>query len=274
MFFALELLDATSIVAAILGTAGVLGLALSFAFRDIVEHYLASIILSVRNPFLTHDYVEVDGVAGKVVRLTTSETVLMTADGNSVRIPNATVFKSRITNYTRNPLRRFDFAVGVGADEDLARAQQIGVDALQELPGVLKDPAPSCFVEELGDSAVNLRFFGWVDQTQSEFLKVKSHAIKLLKTLMDLNDVDLPVPTFAVDIRRGKSAEQRKRLERAADPEADAKRREALADARLAEVAVDRDLDAQIEKELRVTDEDNLLDAAPTIESKHAPDSR
>ena len=103
LYLALEILGATAIVGAVLGAAGVAGLAISFAFRDIIENFLASVLLSLRQPFRIKDTVEVNGSLGKVVRLTSSETVLMTPDGNHVRIPNADVFKGKVVNYTRNP---------------------------------------------------------------------------------------------------------------------------------------------------------------------------
>ena len=140
---ALHIVDATAIAGALVGTAGVAGIALGFAFKDLVENYMASVLLSLRQPFEPNDHVDIDGFEGKVVRLTSRATVLMTLDGNHIRIPNGRVFKGVILNYTRNPRRRFDFTIGVSADADLAAAQEIGVGVLQRMPGVLDDPAPS-----------------------------------------------------------------------------------------------------------------------------------
>jgi small conductance mechanosensitive channel len=98
LYSALEILDATALAGAIIGVAGVAGIALGFAFRNIVENYLAGILLSMRNPFSTGDAVEIDGFTGKVVRLTSRDTVLMTFDGNHLRIPN-----SKIITSVKNP---------------------------------------------------------------------------------------------------------------------------------------------------------------------------
>ena len=148
---ALEILDATALVAALLGTAGLFGLVLGLAFRDLAENAIASLLLSLRQPFAPNDLVSIAGQEGHVVRLTSRATVLLTVAGNHVRIPNATVYKGVIVNYTRNPLRRFDLAAGVGVDEDLATAQRLGVEVLQATPGVLADPPPQALVEELGE---------------------------------------------------------------------------------------------------------------------------
>lgn len=199
---AFEILDATALVGAVLGTAGVFGVALGFAFRDIVENYLASVMLGIRRPFNVHDHVLIDEFEGKVVRLTTRETILMTLDGNHLRLPNAQVFKAVIVNYARNPLRRFDFIVGAGVDEDLAAAQQLGVSTLHGMPGVVGEPPPFSWVEELGDSNVAIRFFGWVDQRNTDIYKARSEAIRRVKVALDEAGIDLPEPIYRVRLER------------------------------------------------------------------------
>ncbi len=86
---AFELLDATALVGTVLGAAGLLGLALGFALRDTVQHYIAGILLSMKQPFVHADWVDIEGHEGHVLRLTSRATIVMTLDGNHVRIPNA-----------------------------------------------------------------------------------------------------------------------------------------------------------------------------------------
>ena len=198
VLIALEILDATALVGAVLGAAGVIGLALGFAFRDLVENYVASILLSIRQPFAPNDHVDIDGRSGKVVRLTSRATILMTLDGNHLRIPNAQVFKGIVLNYTRNPLRRFDFGVGVGVGEDLTAALRLGIDTVRDVPGVLADPPPAAVIEGLGDSNVPIRFYGWVDQRASSFGKVKGESIRRVKTVLEAAGMDLPEPIYRV----------------------------------------------------------------------------
>jgi small conductance mechanosensitive channel len=199
---ALEILDATALVAAVLGTAGLVGLVLGFAFRDLAENAIASLLLSLRQPFAPNDLVNIEGREGHVVRLTSRATVLLTVDGNHVRIPNAIVYKGVIVNYSRNPLRRFDLAAGVGVDEDLAAAQRLGVEVLQATPGVLADPPPLAVVEALRESNVVIRYLGWVDQRATDFLKVKSEAIRRVKEALDAAGISLPEPTYRIRLRR------------------------------------------------------------------------
>jgi len=199
---ALELLDATALVGAVVGTAGVFGLALGFAFQDIVENYLAGILLSLQQPFGKDDLVEVDGVEGVVVRLTTRNTLLLTIDGNHVYLPNATVFKNKLTNYVRNPYRRFDFPVGVGVDEDLVSVIRTGVETLRAMAGVVDEPVPAVRIGALGDSTVVVEVFGWVDQRNHSFLAVRTEAIRRIKEAFDDAGYDMPEPIYRVHLRQ------------------------------------------------------------------------
>ncbi|HVS62729.1 MAG TPA: mechanosensitive ion channel family protein [Thermoanaerobaculia bacterium] len=197
---ALELLEATSLVAALLGTAGIAGIAIGFAFRDLAENYISSVLLSLRQPFAPNDHVVIDGNEGLVIRLTSRATILMTLDGNHLRLPNSQVFKATILNYSRNPTRRFAIVVGVSVDADLAEAQRLGIAALEEMQGVMADPPPSARVEALGDSNVPIRYFGWVDQRQHDFLQVHSMAIRRLKLALDAGGVEMPEPIYRVKL--------------------------------------------------------------------------
>ncbi len=202
LLIALELLDATALVGAVLGTAGVLGIAVGFAFRDLVENYIASILLSLRQPFGPDDHVVIDSHEGKVIRLTSRATILMTLDGNHLRIPNAQVFKGVILNYSRNPMRRFKFALGIGVNEDLVEAQRLGVATLAGTSGVAGEPEPRALIEGVGDSSVTMVFYGWVDQRLASFVKVRGEAIRQVKTALEAAGMDLPEPTYRLQVRQ------------------------------------------------------------------------
>ncbi|MGE0594326.1 MAG: mechanosensitive ion channel family protein [Vicinamibacterales bacterium] len=197
---ALEIMDATAMVGAVLGTAGILGVAIGFAFKDILENYLAGILMSLRQPFAPRDHVVIDGNEGVVVALTSRATILMTLDGNHLRLPNALVFRSVTLNYTRNPRRRFDFDVGIGVNEDLLLAQQIGIGELAAIEGVLPGPPPRAVISALGDSNVQMHFTGWVDQRSHEFLFVRSEAIRRVKVALEAAGLDMPEPIYRVQL--------------------------------------------------------------------------
>lgn len=202
LLIALDLLGATALVGAVLGTAGVIGLVLGFAFRDLVENYVASILLSLRQPFAPNDHVVIDGHEGRVVTLNSRATTLMTLEGNHLRLPNAMVFKSVLLNYTRNPRRQFHFTVGVGTGEDLARAQSVGVGVLRTMKGVLDDPEPFAAVMELADSSVTVQFFAWIDQRETSWLKARSEAMRLVKAALAQAGIDMPEPIYRVQLQQ------------------------------------------------------------------------
>ncbi len=246
---ALELLELTALVGAVFGAAGVAGIVLGFAFREIMENYLASILLSLRRPFSTGDHVVIAAHEGKVIRLTSRDTILMTLEGNHLRLPNSMVFKAEILNFSRNPLRRFDFSVGLGVDEDISSAIALGRDTLFATPGVVPDPPPFARVEELGDSSVALRFFCWVDQRSADWFKVRSEAIRRAKVALDAAGIDMPMPTYRINMAQlGEVGPARR------PPAPEALEREAH------EVGVDHHLEHQMSNEReRAGDEENLL---------------
>lgn len=196
LIVALNLIGATALMGAILGGAGVLGLAIGFAVRDTMENYISSIMLSLRQPFRANDHVVIGDHEGKVMRLTSRATVLMTLDGNHLRIPNSTVFKGVILNYTRNPERRFDFELGVDAADDPVAAMKTGLDAINKLDFVLDDPEPTAIITAVGDSNIVIRFMGWVNQSQSDFGKARSLAIRAAKTVLEDEGFTLPEPIY------------------------------------------------------------------------------
>ncbi|NNL89596.1 MAG: mechanosensitive ion channel [Marinicaulis sp.] len=193
---ALSLLDATALLGAFLGAAGLFGLAIGFAIRDTMENYISSIMLSLRQPFRPNDHVVIDDKEGLVIRLTSRATILMTMDGNHLRIPNSTVFKAIILNYTRNSERRFEFDLGVDADDDPLAAIETGADAIKALDFVLREPAPVGYIRNVGDSNIVIRFTAWVDQNNSDFRKSRSAALSAAKDALEEAGFALPEPIY------------------------------------------------------------------------------
>ena len=189
-----------------LGTAGVIGIALGFAFKDTLENHLAGVLMSLRQPFAPCDLVVIDGQEGTVVALTSRATILMTPDGNHLRLPSALVFCSVMLNHTRNPSRRFEFDVGMGVQKDLIRAQLIGTDELRRLTGVMIDLPPRALIQTLGDSNVQLRFRGWVDQQTQDSWAVRSETIRMVKLLLEAAGMDMPEPIYQVQLSQPLSA--------------------------------------------------------------------
>jgi small-conductance mechanosensitive channel len=178
---ALSLLDATAFIGAVLGAAGVLGIAVGFAVRDPMENYITSIMLSLRQPFRPNDFVSIDGREGRVLRLTSRAAILLTLDGNHLRIPNSAVFKAVIVNYTSNPERRIEFEIPIAARQDPLAAMEAGLERLAEQEFTLAEPKPSAHIKTVSEANAVLVFWGWIDQRRSDFFKSRSAAIAAVR---------------------------------------------------------------------------------------------
>ncbi len=200
---ALDILNATALLTPILGAAGIVGLAIGFAVKDTVENFIASIMLSIRQPFRPNDAIEINGDEGKVIRLTSRATILLSYDGNHIRIPNSTVFKSRIVNFTRNAERRLKFEIGVASDADLSAVRDLAEATVTQLPFVLAEPAPLVWIDRIGDGAVFLVVTGWIDQTQTSLVRAKGEALRQVKNAIEATGIEVPDTTYRIQMVGG-----------------------------------------------------------------------
>lgn len=192
LYLVLTISGLTGLAVTVLGGTGLVGLIIGFAFRDIAENFLASILISMQRPFATGDMIEVAGHRGLVQSVNTRSTLLMTLEGNHVQIPNATIYKETITNFTANPTARFDFAIGIGYEDSVAKAQSLALAVLREHPAVVHDPEPLILVENLGSATVQLRVYFWIDIARYSHLKVRSAVIRLTKRAFQQAGISLP----------------------------------------------------------------------------------
>lgn len=203
IYFVLQVAGLTRLALTVLGGTGLLGIVVGFAFRDIAENFLASMLLSIRNPFRAGELIEVDGNVGIVMNLNVRSTVLRTLDGNYVQIPNALVYKSTIKNYSSAENRRADFAVGIGYDSSTTKAQTLIANVLKQHPAVLETPEPLVLVEELGAATVNLRIYYWFASAVYAPDKINSALLRLSKDALLKGGIELPDPAREVVFPRG-----------------------------------------------------------------------
>lgn len=191
-YVVLRISGLTQLALTVVGGTGLVGLALGIAFRDITENFLASIFLSMQRPFETGDLVEIAGVTGYVQQLNVRTTILMTLDGHLVQIPNATVYKSNLRNFTSSANRREDFTVGIDYATLITDAQEIARQVLTHHPAVLQDPEPSVLVDSLGPSTVNLRVYFWLNGREHSWMKVRSSVLRLVKRAFQEQGITMP----------------------------------------------------------------------------------
>ncbi len=198
IYLVLQVAGLTRLALTVLGGTGLIGIVLGLAFREIAENSLASILLSIRNPFRAGDWIEVGEHQGIVQNLNMRTTVLLTLDGNHVQIPNALVFKSVIKNFSTNPNRRTEFTVGIGYDDSVLAAQEVIIRALRAHPAVLNDPEPNALVDELGSSTVNMRVQFWFNGRSYSLFKIRSALMRQVKRA--LQDAGISMPDEAREI--------------------------------------------------------------------------
>lgn len=265
LVLALNLLGATALLSAVLGSAGVIGLAVGFAVRDTIENYIASIMLSLRQPFRPNDHVVINKNEGRVIRLTTRATILMSLDGNHLRIPNAEVFKATILNYTKNPERRFDFELGVDAEDDPLAAIETGLQALRALDFLLASPPPVGIIKQVGDSNIVIFYAAWINQEQADFGKSRSIALTTVKNALEVAGFGLPEPIYRLrldpsaagllNLPEGVTSKPERVSAAPARPGAVT----ALQPGASLDVQPDRHIDEKVEQERSLTNEQDLL---------------
>jgi small-conductance mechanosensitive channel len=196
---ALDIMNATALLSTILGAAGLIGLAIGFAVRDTVENFIASVMLSIRQPFRPNDVVEINGDEGKVIRLTSRATILLSFDGNHIRIPNSTVFKSRIINFSQNRERRFMFTLTIDSNADLGIARELAVTTVQNLPFVLNDPSANAWLGDMNHAGMEIVVVGWIDQTETSMTLARGEALRHVKRAIMASGVTLPNVTYTIE---------------------------------------------------------------------------
>jgi len=192
VYLFLRLAGLTEFAVAVMSGTGLIGLILGFAFRDIAENFISSLLLSVQRPFKIDDVVEVDGRLGIVKKVTARATILVDYDGNHIQIPNATVYKNTIKNLTANPKMRGKVSIGIGYDNDIRDAQALALSVANQQNGILKDPAAQVLIDNLGSSTINFVLYFWVNSEDHSPVKVASQLMRELVNEFTLQEISMP----------------------------------------------------------------------------------
>lgn len=177
---------------------GIGSVAIGFAFHDILQNFLAGILLLLTEPFKIGDQIIVHEFEGTVENVETRATTIRTYDGRRVVIPNAALFTDSVIVNTAFSVRRTEYSVGIGYSDDIGEAMRLMLEAIREVEGVLQEPAPDVLVSELGEFSVNIRARWWTDSVRSSLLKVQSQVIAAIKEKLLAQGIDLPFPTHQI----------------------------------------------------------------------------
>ena len=177
---------------------GIGSVAIGFAFKDILQNWLAGLLILLGQPFRPGDQIIVNGYEGTVKRIETRATILTTYDGRDAIIPNADVYSTAVTVNTAHDVRRSDYDVGIGYGEDIRHARDVILSCFSGLDTVEESPAPEVLVWELAASTVNLRVRWWTNSRRTDVVHVKAELLERIKYALDHAGVDMAFPTQVV----------------------------------------------------------------------------
>ncbi len=181
------------------GLLGIGGVAIGFAFRDILQNLLAGILILLTQPFRLGDQIKVGEFEGTVEDIKVRATTIRTYDNRRAVIPNSDLFAGKVLVNTAYERRRLTIRFSIGNGDDIADAKRVILGVARGAEGVLPDPAPVVRVAELGDFAVQLGLFVWIDPPQRvEMLDVIDRVLERGKAALTEAGIDLPFPTQQV----------------------------------------------------------------------------
>ncbi len=200
LFAALSAVQLDKTVTSLLAGAGIIGLALGFAFQDTAANLLAGVLLAVRRPIKIGDIIKSNDQIGVVYELNLRTTILRNFQGQAVYLPNKSVLYNTIENYSRFGERRLDLSVGVSYGEDLEKVKEITLNAVKELENVDPSKDLELWFEEFGDSSINFTLAVWMKGVgQASFRTFKSDVIIAIKKAFSQNDIMIPFPIRTLD---------------------------------------------------------------------------
>ena len=201
IFAALSILQLDKTVTSLLAGAGILGLALGFAFQDIVSNFIAGILMAAQRPLEVGDLVETSGEIGIVKRIDLRTTQLRNLQGLQVIIPNKDIFQTNLINFSRNGTRRLDIGGRVSYKDDLAHVKKVAIDAVGALEEALPDHAVELFYQKFAESSIDFEIRFWISaSTNREFQSARSNAITAIKEAFDREGIAMPFPIRTMDL--------------------------------------------------------------------------
>ena len=190
----------TTSVIAVMGAAG---LAIGLALQGTLANVASGVMLLFLRPFNIGDYVDAGGIAGTVVEIGLFNTEITTNNGLCLIVPNSKIWASPITNFSRNPTRRFDIPVGIGYDDDVDGAMALLAGLMDGDARVLADPEPMVAVDSLGDNAVIIKMRGWTKS--DDYWDTLWDLNKAIKVDLQAAGYSIPFPQRDIHIVSGGS---------------------------------------------------------------------
>jgi Small-conductance mechanosensitive channel len=189
----------TASVIAVLGAAG---LAIGLALQGSLSNLAAGVLLVTFRPFRAGEYVDLGGIAGTVLQVQIFSTTLRTADGRIVVVPNGKIIAGNIINFSREPVRRNEFIIGVAYDSDIDKVKQLLTAIIESDERILTDRERTVRLNELGPSSINFVVRVW--SKSGDLQNVYWDVLERIKRDFDANDISFPYPQMDVNFKRVK----------------------------------------------------------------------
>lgn len=171
-------------ISVLVGSLGLVTVALGFALQDILSNFVAGIVLLLEHPFTKGDHIVTAETAGVVEDIRVRATRLRTSDGQLVVVPNKLLFTQVLKNSSATTGRRLEVAVRVPHGQDLARIREALPDIAREVDGVQAAPAPSVLTTDVATDALELRLLVWADPRASDLERVRSEVLDAVERVL------------------------------------------------------------------------------------------
>ena len=200
VFIALDFMGLKSTVTSLLAGAGIVGLAIGFAFQDMTENLIAGIAMGIRKPFKAGDVIETDNVFGSVHSINFRNTLIESFYGQLILVPNKILFRNVLRNYSTLGVRRIEVPVGISYADDIEKASEVIVDKINQFDFVIRKNETAVYAEGFGDSSINLLVWFWIKYPgEPDFMTVRHKGVVAVKQALDAADISIPFPIRTLD---------------------------------------------------------------------------
>jgi small-conductance mechanosensitive channel len=180
----------------LLGTAGILTVALAFASQTSMSNLISGLFLIAERPFEVGDLVQIGTTVGEVLEIDLLSVKLRKFDNTYVRLPNEMLIKSEFWTLTKFPIRRLDLQIGVAYKENIGRVRDILVEVSDNNPLSLEEPKPLFIFKGFGDSALEIQYSVWV--LKDNYLPLKNSIQEEIKYAFDAAAIEIPFPHISI----------------------------------------------------------------------------
>jgi small conductance mechanosensitive channel len=200
VFIALDFIGLSGTVKSLLAGAGIVGLAVSLAFQDTTENFIAGVAMGIRKPFQIGHVVKTGDVFGEVKAINLRNTLVETFYGQLEIVPNKLMFRNVLTNYSETGSRKIEIPVGISYADDIAKAEEVIIDTIKNFDFVTRPEEMAVYAEGFGDSSINLLVWFWIDYPgETGFMDARHAAIIAIKKALDEADILIPFPIRTLD---------------------------------------------------------------------------